>query len=103
LRAKQTGKSLPPAIAPNDHTEGVPEFPYPLQYLWDYFLEICCGVPHDDYGQPQILWSELRAWSELMHIDLEPWETSALTLIGRKSQNVAAEAFNTHMKQKSHG
>jgi hypothetical protein len=60
-------------------------------------------VPHDDYGAPQILWTEILAWTELMRLNLEPWELEALTLIGRIGQKVAAEAFNTHMKQKSHG
>lgn len=103
IRAKQAGKTPSSAIARPDIAEIAPEFPYPLQYLWDYFLEICCAVPHDDHGAPQILWTEILAWSKLVQVDLEPWETTALTVISRISQKIAAEAFNAHMKQKTNG
>jgi hypothetical protein len=56
-------------------------------------------VPSDDLGAPQMLWSEILAWSELTRIDLEPWEINALTLLGRAGQSAAADAFGAQMKQ----
>jgi hypothetical protein len=83
---------------------GVPEFPYPLEYLWDTFLEVTDAVPHDDYGAPQCLWTEILAWSELTGCWLQHWELQAIAWLGRTSQTVAAQAYVDHMKKPStHG
>jgi hypothetical protein len=81
-----------------------PEFPWPLNYLWEYFLEIADAVPRDEMGAPTITWSDIESWSELMGVWLEPWEVRAVITIGRVGQGAAATAFSNRMKQvRSHG
>jgi hypothetical protein len=58
-------------------------------------------VPHDDYGAALVTWTEIQAWSELMHIALERWEMQAIAWIGRIGQNVAAKSFTESMKRPS--
>jgi hypothetical protein len=76
-----------------------PEFPWPLNYLWEYFLEIANAVERDDVGAPIITWEAIARWSELMGVWLEPWELRAIVMVGRVGQGVAAKAFNDRMKQ----
>jgi hypothetical protein len=56
-------------------------------------------MPHDDYGAPQCLWTEILAWSELMKINLEPWELQAIVWLGRVCQSVSAQAHIARMKK----
>jgi hypothetical protein len=94
-------KSPPTSIISDDEA---PEFPWPLNYLWEYFLEIADAVPRDDVGAPVITWEAIGRWSELMAIWLEPWELRAIVMIGRVGQSAAAVAFSNRMKQvTSHG
>jgi hypothetical protein len=84
--------------------DDAPEFPWPLNYLWQHFLEISEAVARDDVGAPIITWEAIGSWSELMGTWLEPWELRAIVMVGRVGQSAAAKAFNDRMKQvRSHG
>jgi hypothetical protein len=92
----------PPKIATVE--DDAPEFPWPLNYLWDDFLQIADAVERDDYGAPQITWRDIDAWSIQMRVMLEPWEVRAIVLVSRTGQGVAAKAYSDRMKQaRSHG
>jgi hypothetical protein len=95
-------RKSPARPIPSD--DEAPEFPWPLNYLWEYFLEIADAVPRDDVGAPMITWGDIESWSELMGVRLEPWELRAVVVIGRVGQSAAAIAFSNRMKQvRSHG
>jgi hypothetical protein len=101
-KVKLAKRSKSPSTLIKD--DNAPEFPWPLNYLWEYFLEIADAVPHDDVGAPVITWEAIARWSELMAIWLEPWELRAIVMIGRIGQSAAAVAFSNRMKQvTSHG
>jgi hypothetical protein len=87
----------PPKVAPVE--DDVPEFPWPLNYLWQDFLEIADAVERDDYGAPQITWRDIESWSIQMRVVLEPWEARAIVLVSRTGQGVAAKAYSDRMKQ----
>lgn len=52
------------------------------EHLWIWFLEIVTGIKGTGFGLPSISWSELRDWSSLVNIQLEPWEVRALIRLG---------------------
>jgi hypothetical protein len=84
---------------PNPPDDDAPEFPWALNYLWEYFLEISDAVPRDDVGAPVITWEAIARWSELMGTWLEPWELRAIVMIGHCGQSAASTAFSNRMKQ----
>jgi hypothetical protein len=88
-----------PAPKPKSVDDDAPEFPWPLMYLWEDFLQISDAVERDDYGAPQITWRDIEAWSIQMRVVLEPWEAQAIVLVSRTGQGVAAKAYSDRMKQ----
>ena len=97
-------KGTKPAARPTSEPEDIgPEFPYPVQYLWETFLQIGGGVAHDDWGAPVITWGEIRAWMELVDTTLEPWEVTTIINLATVAQSVLAKAYTDRMKVKKAG
>ena len=68
-----------------------PPFPEPLEYLWGFFTQHSMGLAASGMGYPVITWEGLAAWSEQMHVVLEPWEVDVMMRLSCDRANVYAE------------
>jgi hypothetical protein len=58
------------------------------------------GCGFDDSGGPDLTWSHLAGWCELIGPPLVPWEANALMMIARTAKIVAANAAAERMRVK---
>jgi len=65
---KQTGK-LPKQLAE------APPFPEGLSYVWDWYMELATTEP--------LPYAEIKAWAEIMDIDVLPWEAKLVKSLDR--------------------
>jgi hypothetical protein len=82
-------RDRPPVAAPK--REAQPEFPALLGYLWGWFQELSLGLAPTGFGPAVVTWEALRAWREIMGIDLQAWEARALVALGMLRASIAAE------------
>lgn len=71
--------------------DDAPECPEALAYLWKHFAEIDLGLSSNGFGPPLVTWEALRAWTDFMAVQLEPWEARALVVLGHKRAVIADE------------
>lgn len=55
-----------------------PDFPDVVGYLWDYFMELHAARPVGAMGAGPLTFEGIKAWSDLTHRELSPWEVKAL-------------------------
>ena len=68
--AKRTGKTL----------DG-PDLPTALRYLWNHFIQLHNGRGGNGFGPNPIAWSEIRAYCDVMRVQLDPWEVEAIKAV----------------------
>lgn len=68
--AKQTGKVV----------EG-PPMPAALRYLWNHFVQLDRGRTGNGFGPNPVTWGEIKAYCEVMRVQLDPWEVEALKAV----------------------
>lgn len=56
-----------------------PELPEQTAYLWAWYIELV--------NTTDISYTEIKSWSELMSINIKPWEANALIRIEAKRKN----------------
>lgn len=71
--------------------EEVPDFPWPLEYLWRDFNEIAAGLSANGFAVPSISWDVLQAWSLLRGIALHPGDALTLVRLGALRAEVLSE------------
>jgi hypothetical protein len=54
------------------------EAPYNLMYLWECFWDINDGRQSGMSGPTALSWHEIRSWSDLSGIEIDPWELKAI-------------------------
>ncbi|MPZ41601.1 MAG: hypothetical protein GEU95_26860 [Rhizobiales bacterium] len=80
-KAKAAKEALPDA----------PPYPAELDYLWGWFVEIVAGLSSNGMGAAVITWETLRAWCELMRLQIRPWEARALIKLSDRRAVIDAE------------
>lgn len=78
------GKEVPAAV--------VPYFPQELDFLWEWYIDISRGLPSNGMAPPLISWDILKAWRDLVDVELEPWQAKALIGLGVLRVNVQMES-----------
>lgn len=58
-----------------------PEFPEPLRFLWDAFIEMSSVRPFTEVGVGPITYSEIKAFSELTEHRFSPKDIQILRLL----------------------
>jgi hypothetical protein len=89
------GKTKEAALA---NPEG-PPFPEEFGYLWGWFVQHSMGMASGGMSYPVITWEGLYAWSLLMDIELEPWETDLMILLSVIRTNLHAEKMEAERKK----
>jgi hypothetical protein len=69
----------------------IPPFPFQLSYLWDFFLEVSAGLSVSGMAPAVVTWESVSMWSQLMDIELEPWEVRELVNLGNLRAGVQSE------------
>lgn len=59
-----------------------PPLPEPLAYLWGWFNQHSYGLSSGGMGPSTVTWEGLAAWSALMKIEMEPWESFVMVRLG---------------------
>lgn len=49
------------------------------------------GLASNGFGPPLVTWEALKAWSEFVTIQLEPWEARVLVTLGYKRAVIESE------------
>jgi len=76
-----------------------PPFPYELQYLFTWYIEITQGLPSGGFGPSLMTWEAIAAWQRLMDVGpLEPWEVKTLVDLGMLRARVSAETAEEERK-----
>lgn len=65
---KQKGSDVIPEI----------EIPEDGQHVWNWFIDLHKKRGSSGFGAAPLLYTEIRAWGELMRITVEPWEVTAI-------------------------
>jgi hypothetical protein len=74
------------------HLEKNPiELPAAVAYLWEYFIEFSMGFPGGGFSIPSATWETLLAWSTMMKVALEPWESRTLLELSVMRANILGE------------
>lgn len=60
-----------------------PELPESAEHVWNWFLELNSGRTASMAGLNTISYSEIKAWAELLKMDLAVWEVNALKALDR--------------------
>lgn len=68
-----------------------PPFPEPLEYIWLWFCQHSLGMASGGMAYPVITWEGLHAWAQLMHIELEAWESDLMVNLSCMRANAHAE------------
>jgi hypothetical protein len=77
-----------------------PPFPEVLGYLWLWFSQHSMGLAATGMSYPVITWEGLWAWSQLLQIELEPWEVDLMMQLSCIRANVHVEKMEAERKQK---
>jgi hypothetical protein len=77
-----------------------PPFPEALGYLWLWFSQHSMGLAAGGMSHPVITWEGLQAWSQLLQIELEPWEVDLMVNLSCIRANVHAEKIEAERKKK---
>lgn len=78
-----------------------PSFPQALGYLWQWFCEHSGGLVHNGASPTNVTWVGLLAWSQLMRIELAPWEVLTLVKLGSLSAKIDNDEIMKRIKSKS--
>jgi hypothetical protein len=70
------------------------EPPLEVMYLWEYFARHSMGLAINGMAPATVTWEGLRAWCELMGIELEPWEAMALVELGSLRARIESEKYD---------
>ena len=73
-----------------------------MVYLWRFFDEISMGLSSNGFGPPLVTWESLRAWSEFMAVNLEPWEAKVLVTLGYRRAVIDDEEQQKKAKARGH-
>ena len=77
-----------------------PPFPLELSYLWSWYCQHSMGVAINGMAPAVVTWEGIGAWSTLMGIRLEPWETMTMIRLGHLRANIEGEKIAKAAKQK---
>lgn len=55
-----------------------PDFPELLSYAWNWFWELRNTVASGMNGHEPIGYEQIRAWNDLLQIDIAPWEVKLI-------------------------
>lgn len=69
----------------------LPEFPWVLDYLWNFFNEFSMGLTSTGMAQVQASWRDVQDWCAAMCLDLEPWEKKALVRLANMRASILSE------------
>ena len=72
---RQTGK-MPPQLEPM-------EMPESISYLWYWFCDLSSGRSYSEAGLMPLTYMEIKAWSDLMRIDVSAWEVGIIRGVDR--------------------
>lgn len=81
--------------------EPAPPFPWPIEYLWNWFCEIMDGVAANGMTAPILTWEGIATWAQLMGLDPEPWECRALIRLSAMRAGVFADQTNRRISSQS--
>ncbi|HEV7435349.1 MAG TPA: hypothetical protein VGO22_10820 [Pseudorhizobium sp.] len=59
--------------------------------VWGWFRELDCQRQGNGFGMNALGFREIKAWSDLRQVDLEPWQLDAIIALDLKRRAVAAE------------
>jgi hypothetical protein len=76
-----------------------PEIPGELAYLWEYFNDISMAVTPGGFGPAMATWDNIRSWSILMRVVLEPWEARMLARLSVIRANVLSAEEKKNQKK----
>jgi hypothetical protein len=77
-----------------------PSFPEALGYVWLWFMQHSMGLAATGMSHPVITWEGLWAWSQLLRIELQPWEVDLMMQLSCIRANVHAEQALEQRKDK---
>jgi hypothetical protein len=78
--------------------------PEEVLYVWSWFTELSRGRGYSSMGSPlPISFTEIMAWSELMHTHPTAWELEAIGLIDMVYLAAATEDFKKRTKNTGAG
>lgn len=79
--AQEAAKALGLAWTGLEEIETEPDpsvmLPEGLDFIWAVFFELCSGRT-SGFGLNPLSWTDIKAWSDLHAIRLQPWELDAL-------------------------
>jgi hypothetical protein len=76
-----------------------PPFPSEMSYLWSWYCQHSLGLVVNGMSPAVVTWEGIAAWSHLMGLALEPWETLTIIRLGNLRANIESEKINTAAKQ----
>lgn len=88
-----------PKAAALANPEG-PPFPEALGYLWLWFSQHSMGLAAGGMSYPVITWEGLWTWSQLLQIELEPWEVDLMVNLSCIRANIHVEQMEAERKKK---
>jgi hypothetical protein len=68
-----------------------PDFPWPLEYLWNDFNEISLGLASNGFGAALITWESLQAWQRLRGLEIDPNDASTLIRLSHRRAVILEE------------
>lgn len=69
-----------------------PPFPERYAYIWDMFLSLHSGRSCSSSGPNPLSWADMKAWSDIQHIDLKEWEVRAIKTLDMTWLNTVRES-----------
>jgi hypothetical protein len=84
---------LAKAIAPDP-----PHFPQEVAYLWNWYRQHELGLAITGMAPPVVTWESVAAWAGLMGVHLQPWEASAMVVLGYTRAVVTSEKIEAAAK-----
>ncbi|WP_445490193.1 phage tail assembly chaperone [Rhodopseudomonas sp. RCAM05734] len=78
----------------------LPEFPWAVSHVWDWFHEFSIGLKANGMAPVMAGWDDVQHWSQAMRLDLEPWEKRLLVRLANLRASVQAETEAAKAKDK---
>ena len=58
--------------------EDIPDIPFYIEHVWKWFWQIRKGLPPSMSGATPLTWEGIKAWRELLQIQIRPIEIEIL-------------------------
>lgn len=58
--------------------EDCPDIPFYIEHIWEWYWQIKKGIQPGFSGSPPLTWDGIKAWKELLNIQIRPIEVEIL-------------------------